>query len=142
MNTLSNDPKVNQRLRMQATFLIGWLAIQYILGMITNLFVHFPDSRASSQLWAFVGGQGLVIAHIVVGTGLLVGAVAFVLRSFRSGLRGWITSSVIGLAAVLLAWLGGAMFTSTQADGYSLLMALATIAAFLTYGWALVRAGR
>ncbi len=141
-NTVSENPRVQRGLRMQATFLIIFLVIQYILGMVTNLFVHFPDTTVMDQLWAFARTQGLIVAHIIVGTGLLIGSVAFVVRSVRSRSRRWITSAVIGLIAILAAFIGGVTFTSTQADGYSLLMALSAIAAFLSYGWGLVAAGR
>ncbi len=142
MNAASTQSKMPRGLRRQAINLIFGLTLQYILGMITNLFVKFPESGTAGVFWSFVWHQGLIIAHIVVGIGILFGAIMFLVRSARSHQRPWITSSGIGLIAVLLAIIGGVTFVPTQADGFSLLMALATIAAILAYGWGLVFSGR
>ena len=142
MDTTSLQPKMLQGLRMQATGMLVGLSLQYILGMITNLFVKFPETGTASDFWGFVWRQGLIIAHIVIGTGLLFGAIGLVIRSVRGHQRGWIMSSGIGLVMVVLAYIGGVTFVPTQADGFSLLMALATLAAFLAYAWGLAMAGR
>ncbi len=140
MDPKSELSKAQRGLRIQAVFLIGFLVIQYILGMVSNLFVQFPETNRPDQLWAFAGSKFPTAAHMIIGTLMLVGAVVFVIRALRSPSRVWIASSVAGLLAILFAFLGGALFTSTQADGYSLLMALSTVAAFVAYGWGLVAA--
>jgi FtsH-binding integral membrane protein len=142
MNTSSETTKTQNGLRVNAIFMIGTLVIQYTLGMITNMFVQFPDTDQAGQLWDFARSQFPTMAQIVIGTLLLVGAIVFVIRAAANHHRGWIASSVVGLIAILVAFFGGATFISTQIDGYSLLMALATIVAFIAYGWGLVAARR
>ena len=117
--------------------MIGFLVIQYTLGMVTNLFVQFPDTNQPDQLWAFVRVQFPIIAHIVIGTLLLVGAIVFVIRAVRQNNQIWIVSSVVGLIGMVAAVIGGTQFVTFQVDAYSLVMALATIVAFLAYGWGL-----
>jgi len=138
MSTTSEITKAQNGLRVNAIFMIVVLVIQYVLGMVANLFVKFPDTNKPDQLWASARFQFPTMAHIVVGTLLLVGAVVFVIRATRNHHRGWIASSVAGLIAILAALFGGVTFTTTQVDGYSLLMAIAAIAAFVAYGWGLV----
>lgn len=137
MNAASETTKAQNGLRNNAIFMIGLLVIQYVLGMATNMFVQFPDTDQAGQLWDFVRSQFLTMSHIVVGTLLLVGAIVFVIRAARIHHRSWIASSVVGLIAILAAIFGGTQFITTQIDAYSLLMALAAIIAFLSYGWGL-----
>ncbi|MFZ1041860.1 MAG: hypothetical protein WCA79_21725 [Anaerolineales bacterium] len=137
MNTASQNSKTQNGLRTHAIFMIGVLVIQYILGMIANMFVQFPDTTDLGQLWEFARSQFTTGAHIVIGTLLLLGAIIFVIRTARAKIGGWIASSVVGLIAIVAAFYGGVTFVSSQVDAYSLVMALATIVAFLAYGWGL-----
>lgn len=137
MNTKLETTKAQNGLRVYAIFMIGALVIQYALGMVTNLFVQFPETNQADQLWAAARSQFPTLAHIIVGTALLVGAIVLVVRAARQNSRPWIVSSAIGLAGILAAIFGGTQFVTTQIDAYSLVMALATIVAFLSYGWGL-----
>ena len=137
MNTTSEISKAQNGLRNYGIIMIGLLVIQYTLGMLANMFVQFPDSADPGQLWEFARTQLTTGAHILVGTALVVGAIGFVILAVRQKIQPWIISSTFGLIAILAAFFGGATFVSTQADAYSLVMALATILAFLSYGWGL-----
>ena len=138
MNTTSETTKAPNGLRVNAIFMIAALVIQYTLGMISNMFVQFPDTSRPDLLWAAARSQFPTLAHIIVGSLLLVGAIVFVVRAAINHQRGWIASSVVGLIAILAAIFGGTQFVTTQIDAYSLVMALATILAFIDYGWGLV----
>ena len=137
MNTASQNSKTQNGLRKNAIFMIAFLIIQYILGMVANLFVQFPNTTDPGLLWEFARSQFTTGAHIVIGTLLLLGAIVFVIRAVRAKVGGWIASSVVGLVAIVTALYGGVTFVSLQVDAYSLVMALATIVAFLAYGWGL-----
>ena len=137
MNTESEVSKARNGLRVNAIFIIGFLVIQYALGMISNMFVQFPDTSDAGQLWEFARSQFATGTHILIGTLLLLGAVVFVIRTVRAKVGGWIASSVVGLIAIAAAFYGGVMFISSQVDAYSMVMALAFIVAFLAYGWGL-----
>jgi hypothetical protein len=138
MNTATGTYKSQGGLRTHAGFMIGGLVIQYTLGMLTNLFVKFPDSGQEGQMWEFAWSQLPTAAHIITGSLLFIGAVVLVIRAARQGSRSWILSSAVGLAAIVSAIYGGVRFIPSQVDAYSLLMALSAIVAILAYGWGLV----
>jgi hypothetical protein len=142
MDTTSQISKAQNGLRTHAIFTIGFLVIQYALGMVTNLYVQFPDTNQADQLWAYARSQFPAAAHIVIGLLLLVSAVIFVIRAANKNNRGWIASAVAGLIGIMIAIYGGVTFTSAQVDVYSLVMALGFIVAFLAYGWGLYAARR
>jgi len=142
MSTPSETPKAQNGLRTHAIFMIFALVIQYTLGMIANMFVQFPDTTRPDLLWTAARSQFPTLAHIIVGTALLVGAIVFVVRAARQNNRLWIVSSVAGLISILAAIFGGTQFVTSQVDAYSLVMALATIVAFLSYGWGLYASRR
>ena len=137
MDTASETSKRQKGLRMHAILMIGLLVIQYALGMLTNLFVQFPDTNQPGQLWGFANSQLTTVAHIWIGLLLLVSAVIFVIRAAGKNNRGWLASAVVGLIAIIVAIYGGVTFISSQADTYSLVMALGFIVSFVAYGWGL-----
>jgi len=137
MNTISEISKTQNGLRTNAIVMIALLVIQYALGMIANMFVQFPDTTEPGQLWEFARTQFPTLAHILIGTLLVLVAVIFIIRAVRAHNGTWIASSVFGLIGILGAYWGGVTFVSTQVDAYSMVMALAFIIAFLAYGWGL-----
>ena len=136
MNTTQNSTKQNG-LRTLSMVMIGLLAIQFVLGMVTNLYVQFPDTTQADQLWAAVRSQVPSFSHIVLGILLLVAAVIFMIRAANKNNPGWVASGVAGLVGILAALYGGVTFTTTQADAYSLVMAIGFIVAVLAYSWGL-----
>ena len=137
MNTTTKISKSQSGLRIYAFVIIGFLVIQYALGMVTNMFVQFPDTSDVGQLWEFTRSQLPSGVHMWVGVLLVLSAIIFVIQSAMKKNRNWIVSSAIGLIAIAAAFYGGVMFVSTQLDAYSMVMALAFIIAFLAYGWGL-----
>jgi hypothetical protein len=142
MNTASDNAKAQDGLRTQAILMLGLLVIQYALGILTNLYVQFPNTDQPDQLWAVARSQFSSAAHIVLGLLVLVGAVVFVIRALRKSNRGWLGSAVTGLIGIIIAIYGGVTFTTTQAAAYSLVMALGFIASLVAYGWGLYAAMR
>ena len=132
--------KANNGLRTQAFYMLTFLAIQFVLGMVTNLYVQVPETERPDLLWATARSQASTFAHIVLGILLLVGAIIFVIRAARQHNRAWIIGSWAGLISILVAIYGGVTFTTTQADAYSLVMALGFIASVVAYGWGLFAA--
>ncbi len=124
-----------RRLRSQGWEMIFALAVQYILGMITNLFVQFPDTTVEGQLWEFAWTQVSEAAHIILGLLLSIGAVMLLIRSINYKNRTWTIAASVGLAGILTAIYGGVRFIPTQNDLYSLVMSIAFIVALLAYGW-------
>jgi hypothetical protein len=140
MDIVKVNPGAEKGFRNHAFLMIGLLVVQYILGMITNLFVQFPQTAQEGQLWAFAWTQLPEAAHIILGLLLFVSALIFVIRAVAKRNRGWMVSSAVGLIAIMTAIYGGVTFIPSQVDPYSLVMALAFIVAFLAYGWGLFAA--
>ena len=127
--------KSQSPLLKQAIGLAVGLCVQYILGMAINLYVTFPKSNDVRSLWEYARAQPLVMAHIIFGTLLLIGSIAITVRAFKSENHTWKTCTVLGLVAILTAWVSGERFISTQNDAYSLSMAIGFILGILAYAW-------
>jgi hypothetical protein len=109
------------------------LVIQYLLGMLTNLFVQFPQNQNAGQLWEFAWKQISLASHIVVGISLLVVAVVLVIRAIVKKNKNWIIASTIGLVSIFVAGYAGASFVTNQSAVYSFAMSFGFIAALLSY---------
>ncbi len=136
---MTSEISQKNSLTTHALSIIIALVIQYILGMTTALFVSFPEGAQDKQLWEFAWTQLPLALHIIVGLVLFIGSAALVVRAIRHKDRQWTIASSIGFAAILIAGIMGAKFIPTQVDGYSYVMALAFIVAFVAYGWGLTR---
>ena len=114
------------------------LLLQYGLGIGANLYGTLPASDHGKSIFpafaaAITNGPGIVIAHAVLGTLLLIGAVTVLIRAVRSHLLPLISLAALALAAIIAAWLSGARFVGTTTNGASLAMAIATAVAILAY---------
>ena len=116
--------------------LIG-LIVQYLLGMATNLFVHFPESGNAGVMWQFAKSQLLFNLHLYLGTLLLIGAIILYIRSFMQKNKSWKIASGFGLAFIIFAFIAGISLVGTQRDMYSFVMAASFLASFISYGWGL-----
>jgi hypothetical protein len=97
-----------------------------------------PGGRSfASPLLAWAPGVAvsadIVIAHAVLGTLLLIGAVTVLIRAVRTHSPLLIALAALALAAIIAAWLSGARFVGTTTNSASLAMAIATGIAILAY---------
>jgi hypothetical protein len=114
------------------------LLIEYSLGISANLYSTLPAGDRGKTLLAGVGaavGNGplLVTLHAILGTLLLVTAIAALVRASRLGRRPLIALSATALLAILIAWLSGSAFVGHQKAPASLTMALAAAVAIVSY---------
>ncbi|MGH7723259.1 MAG: hypothetical protein ACRENL_10605 [Candidatus Dormibacteria bacterium] len=129
--------------RINAFAALVMLLVEYALGTWVNLDEKIPQAdRGSAPITAFFraitsGPIGLSI-HAIIGTLLILGAIAAVLRAVRAG--AWIVTTAVALLAVVVAWLGGTRFVATGDSAPSLIMALMTAVALFCYALILVRA--
>ncbi len=135
MNTPVEMQKTQRSLRAQGILMIILLAVQYILGMINNFFVDFPQSDQPEVMWRYAASQASEISHIFLGLLLFVSAAILVVRAVRAKNRSWIIASITGLAGILSAIVGGVTFIPSQNDQLSFVMAVAFIVALLAYSW-------
>lgn len=104
------------------------LIIQFALGIAVNLYVTLPKHKA---FFSTVFGSATLAAHAVVALVLLGAVIGALVRAIRA--RRAILFTSIGLVAVLVAAFSGASFASSQDNGASLSMALATAVAMFCY---------
>lgn len=140
MSTPSVNVKAIKGFRTHSIVMLVLLLIQYVLGMITNLYVQFPENSQPEQLWAAAQSQFASMAHIILGMLLLVVAILIIVRAVMSKNRTLVWISVAGLVSILVAIISGSMFINAQSDVYSLVMAIAFIVSLVVYGWGMLEA--
>lgn len=123
-------------LRKKSFGMLIMLAAQYALGIYTNLFVQFPDTKNEEALWKFAWTQIPLAGHIILGFGLLTGSIVFLVAVLRQRARKLKPAAVAGIACILGAVVSGALFVDMQNDLYSLCMAVFFLGAFAAYAFA------
>lgn len=129
-----------QQIRKHATGLIGLLVAQYILGMLTNLYVHFPERASVAKNWEFMRGQWLVWAHLITGTLIVFGAIALYIKAVELRNKTWKVAGGITTGSAIVAWVCGEEFVSSQSDLYSFAMSVFFIVALVALGVGLYKA--
>ena len=117
------------RLRMSSLGAVVMLILQFILGMIYNLYGTAPTSTKSIGLFS---SPDLAL-HVVLGILLVIAALGQLIRAIgiRHALSVWL--SAIGLLSILGAGFAGLGFTGSGAAGASLGMSLAFAVALACY---------
>ena len=111
------------------------LLVQYLLGMVANLYVSIPGrhpgagahdyfTRAASGLaWVITQGPAWAAAHAAFGLALVLAAFASIALTWRQGGRMAVVLSVLGALAILGAGFNGASFLNYGHDFSSMIMA-------------------
>ena len=148
--SISSPPYDSKKLRLQVVILLAALGLQFLLGMATNLFVQIPDSHpgaGSSNVllgslqaigWSVVSGFPSLALHAILGTGLVLGSIAILIRSFRTKDKKWIIVAVFGFLGILTAFLNGVRFVVINEDVNSFAMSLGFLIATVSYVAALL----
>ena len=125
-------------LRINSFSAAAMLLIEYGLGIWVNLYAKIPASDHGKGTFAAFGAAvadgpvGLAV-HAVLGTLLLVTAIALIVRAARVRNTATTVIGAIAFLAVAAAWLSGTRFVGDAADGASFGMAIATGVALLSY---------
>ncbi len=125
-------------LRANAFSAAVMLLVEYGLGIWVNLYVQVPASDHGQGTLAAFGaavahGPVALAVHALLGTLLLVTAIALVVRAALARNAAAAVVGAVALLAVIAAWLSGARFTGDAASGASFGMAIATAVALLSY---------
>jgi hypothetical protein len=117
------------RLRRSSLGVVAMLILQFILGIIYNLYGTAPTSTKSIGLFS---SPDLAL-HVVLGILLFIAAVGQLVRAIivRHPLSIWLSS--IGLVTIAGAGFAGLGFTGSGASGASLGMSLAFAVALACY---------
>lgn len=133
------------RFRQHSLVMLIMLAVQYVLGMILNLFVTLPDKHPGqsgnyfirsehSFGWAVTLGGGLVLTlHVLLGVGLIVRGIIMFVDVVRNRSTPWIWISIIGLIGITGAFSNGLSFLDFNRDLNSFIMAVGYIVATASY---------
>lgn len=133
-------------LRANALAATVMLLIQYCFGIAVSLYSVLPTADHGKGLLPAFGssianGPLILSLHAIVGTLLLVTAIAAVIRSARIRAVPFVALATAGLAAIVVAWLSGSRFVGHIDNGISLTMGIATAGALLSYALIIFIAG-
>ena len=112
------------------------LVIQFLLGMYINMYVEFQKTGPLAA-WTFAKHSVVVMTHIVLGTLLLIGGIALLVRAMRSKNHHWTIVASIAVFGMLMSWLGGERYITTQNDIASYFMAVGFLISLLGFNWGL-----
>ncbi len=123
------------RFRATVVLLLAVLAVQFVAGMIVNLYVAFPDQLPAGSAWAWsFAHTAIVPLHVALGTVILVLSLVAIELAIWAESRAGALSVGAGFACVAVAYLAGMWFlTYGQSALSSLVMALGFITACASY---------
>ena len=126
-----------QSFRSQAFGMVIFLLVEFIFGMYTTLYVHFPEKASVKESWMFSSKQMILNIHMMLGLLIVIGALVFFISAIVAKQSLWIVSTTVAIIGILLAVLGGVVFIPTQTDLYSFLMSIGFTLSVAAYGWGL-----
>jgi hypothetical protein len=125
-----SDPTVRlARLRRSNFGILIMLIVQFVLGMIYNLYGTAPTSTKSIGLFS---SPDLAL-HVVLGILLFLAAVGQLVQTIRARHTLALGLSAVGLLSILGAGFAGLGFTGSGSNGASLGMSLAFALALACY---------
>jgi hypothetical protein len=122
-------------LRRQTTATLILLTVQFVLGMLANLFVMLPTDHPGAGpgpyfsgalqglIWSFSSGVAVLILHVVLGILLLLNGIRLIEVAVRGHRRAAVWFASVGLFGVLFAGINGASYLKYNENVSSMLMA-------------------
>jgi FtsH-binding integral membrane protein len=136
LESLAGPRSTPTPLGAHAVGLLVLFAIQFLAGMVLNLFIDIPKhhpgtiqgdyfSRSwESLVWALSGGAGwALVVHATIALILFLGTVFLFLRSLTPSGRGWRWGSGVAAFVTLGALFNGLSFLDFNEDFSSMIMA-------------------
>lgn len=117
------------RLRMASFGAVTMLIIQFILGIVYNLYGTAPTASKSVGLFS----SPVLALHVIVGLLLLIAAVMLLVRAIGARHRLTIWMSAVGLIGIVAAGGAGIAFAGHGAAGSSLGMSIAFAVSLASY---------
>ena len=124
--------------RRDIVTILGFLILQFILGMTLNLFVTFPTIPAGSSEQVYFNAiftTPFLLEHFIVGIGLLLGSIWIFIAAIYSKLRNLLILAALGFISILTAYISGFEFllSGFQNNFFSFAMSIAFIIALFSY---------
>ena len=117
------------RLRISSLGAAIMLIIEFILGIVYNLYGTAPTAKKSIGLFS----SPVIALHVIVAILLVIAAVGQLIRAIGTRHRLTIWMSAVGLVAILAAGFAGMGFAGNGAAGASLGMSLAFAVSLACY---------
>ncbi len=121
-------------LSMMTSTMLGFLSLQFILGVLSALYVTFPDTTDQKTLMDFANQHWQTMSHFILGIILVLFGLWILIQAIRRKQKPFGIVATIAFIMVLVAGYGGDQFVRTQNDAYSVVMAVAFIIAMGLYG--------
>jgi hypothetical protein len=132
---MEKDVQQKTRMKPQVRALIlpdTLLVIQFILGMYNNLYVTLPKTGFLNN-WKFVARSIPESLHILNGIIIVVLTFITLAKGIRMKNRHLTIVGIIGGFAMLLAFIGGILYVSTQNDIWSYAMSIGFLIGILNF---------
>ncbi len=132
-------------LRPFAAFTLLLLAVQFIEGMLVNLFVTVPAAHPGANTsnyflgvvqgvaWVLTQGTLYLLLHSVIGLLLFLSSLILLGLAIASRRPAWIITSIIGLLGIMGAGFNGASFMNYGHNLSSLLMSMLFLLSVIAY---------
>jgi heme A synthase len=117
------------RLRIASLGAVVMLILQFILGMIYNLYGTAPTSKKSIGLFS----SPVIALHVILGILLFIAALVLLVRAIQARHKLSIWMSAVGLVSIVGAGFAGLGFAGSGANSASLGMSLAFALALACY---------
>lgn len=124
----SNSLRVANALRYTLIATLFLFGVQFILGMLTNLYVAIPSLPGGDATKWVSQHSTLTNVHILAGTLLLLFTIVVVIMTVMLKRANWTVLAIAGLLTTILSWAAGAAFLS---DGQQNLMSMWMSVGFL-----------
>jgi hypothetical protein len=130
----SADPNTDGRqvlLRPLSGLILGLLLIQFLLGMVLNLYVELPKVHPGTEnasffertvaglTWAITGGDLALAAHAALGLLVLLGSASLLILAIASRRAAWVAVALVGGGAILGAGLNGTAFLNQGGQDFN-----------------------
>ena len=133
------------RLRIITVIILVLLAVQFLVGMLVNLYVKVPSVHPGANApeyfsgvvqgvaWALLHAPLWLLVHTIVGLLLFLASLILIGFAIAARRRAWIIVSVFGLVGIVAAGFNGASFMNYGHDFSSLLMSIGFLLAAVPY---------
>ncbi len=111
---------------------LSLLVVEFILGMMVNLYVEFPDANQENA-WHLMNSSVPVFVHVLFGSLLVLVAIAHLISAIASRKIPLIVFSFLGSLGVIFAAISGSSFMENPTNLNSFLMSLGFVLALLSY---------
>ena len=130
--------KLLNALRTTSFAAVVMLLLEFGLGVGVNLYATLPATDHGKSLFpafgsAVTGGPVVLAANAILETILFITGVSAVVRASATRHSALIAITGVAFLGIVVAWLSGARFVGTMANGASLTIAIATGVSLLCY---------